>query len=261
MAKKKPTLKPILPNKGVEVAYSKALKALLAELHSEVKREIEQASKQSVAMDSKAEVLPADVITNMMKRLNRSQRQKIEQVAGEIAKSFATSNKAHAEKAFMASLKKAGFTVSFSMSKRSEQAYNAVIGENVGLIKSIGSEYLADVEQQVWQSVKGGHALGDLSKLLQERYDVSKSRAALIARDQNNKAKAVIEQARRLELGFTKAIWKHSSAGKKPRISHVYANGKEFDLEKGCLIDGEYILPGEKIGCRCYSTVVIPDMF
>lgn len=245
----------------MEAAYRKALKDLLKELHDEVKVELEQASKFAVAMDSKDEVLPADVIGRMMKRLNRAQRQKFEQVSVEIARKFATSNKAHAEKAFMASLKKAGFTVTFTMTKRSEQAYQAVIGENVGLIKSIGEKYLSDVEKQVWQSVRAGHGLGELAKLLQERYDVSKKRAALIARDQNNKAKATIEQARRLDLGLTKAIWKHSSAGKHPRQSHVAANGKEYDIEKGMYIDGEYILPGEKINCRCYSTVVIPDFF
>ena len=250
-----------MPNAGVESSYRRELNTLLKMLRDDLLAELDQAKPHAIAMDAKSEVLPTDVIERMFKRMNRTQRQKFEQVSVEIARKFATSNKAHAEKAFMASLKKAGFTVTFTMTKRSEQAYQAVIGENVGLIKSIGEKYLSDVEKQVWQSVRAGHGLGELAKLLQERYDVSKERAALIARDQNNKAKATIEQARRLDLGFTKAIWKHSSAGKQPRVSHVHANGKEYDIEKGCLIDGEYILPGELPNCRCYSTVVIPDIF
>ncbi len=66
-------------------------------------------------------------------------------------------------------------------------------------------------------------------------------------------------RARYQELGITEAIWCHSAAGKEPRPSHVKA-GKEklrFDVNKGALIDGEYILPGEKINCRCFAKPVI----
>ena len=81
--------------------------------------------------------------------------------------------------------------------------------------------------------------------------------AEFIARDQANKAHAVIERAKRQELGITKAIWLHSHAGKKPRPSHLAANSKEFDVSKGMYLDGEWVQPGELINCRCCSKSII----
>ncbi|ELZ1101181.1 TPA: phage head morphogenesis protein, partial [Escherichia coli] len=85
-------------------------------------------------------------------------------------------------------------------------------------------------------------------------------RAETIARDQNNKATAVIQSERQKKLGITKGIWRHSHAGKQPRPSHVKADGKEFDLDKGLYLDGEWVLPGEAINCRCTWSPVIPGI-
>jgi hypothetical protein len=60
-----------------------------------------------------------------------------------------------------------------------------------------------------------------------------------------------------LDLGFTKAKWKHSTASKEPRQSHLKANNKVYNIEEGCYIDGEYIQPAEKINCNCYSVPII----
>lgn len=51
-------------------------------------------------------------------------------------------------------LRKAGFTVRLQMSPYTEEMLKAAMGENVGLIKSIGVQYLGKVEQAVWASVK-----------------------------------------------------------------------------------------------------------
>ncbi|HHN9167526.1 TPA: phage head morphogenesis protein, partial [Escherichia coli] len=48
--------------------------------------------------------------------------------------------------------------------------------------------------------------------------------------------------------------------GKQPRPSHVKADGKEFDLDKGLYLDGEWVLPGEAINCRCTWSPVIPGI-
>ena len=85
-----------------------------------------------------------------------------------------------------------------------------------------------------------------------------KAQIELIARDQSNKANAVVSRARQLELGITDAIWMHSHAGKNPRKDHVAANGKRYKIAEGCLISGEYIQPGEEINCRCTSRPILP---
>jgi SPP1 gp7 family putative phage head morphogenesis protein len=107
------------------------------------------------------------------------------------------------------------------------------------------------------QSVQNGRDLGTLSKGLQKQFGVSKRRAALIARDQNNKATAVIARTRQQSLGITQAKWRHSHAGKTPRPSHVHADGEVYDIAKGMYLDGEWVWPGTAINCRCTSQPII----
>jgi SPP1 gp7 family putative phage head morphogenesis protein len=136
----------------------------------------------------------------------------------------------------------------------------ATVHENVSLIKSIPRQYLTQVEGLTMRSVQSGRDLGFLAKGLQKQFGVTKKRAALIARDQNNKATTMLNRARQTELGITEAIWVHSSAGKKPRPTHVKMNGKRYDVSEGMYDshEGRYVLPGELINCRCTSRSVIP---
>ena len=93
---------------------------------------------------------------------------------------------------------------------------------------------------------------------LEALYPKAKHRAKLIARDQSNKIHATTTRARQLELGITEAIWMHSHGGKEPRPDHVAANGRKYNVAEGCLISGEYILPGTMINCRCTCRSVFP---
>jgi uncharacterized protein with gpF-like domain len=143
------------------------------------------------------------------------------------------------------------------MTDTTREALQASMGMNVGLIRSIPSQYLAQVEKYVYEATSAGFDLATLTDNLQHTYHISRNRAKLIARDQANKANAVIEQARRKELGVKKGIWQHSSAAKEPRQSHVKAHGKEFDIDKGMYLDGKWVLPGEEINCGCTSRSII----
>jgi uncharacterized protein with gpF-like domain len=108
--------------------------------------------------------------------------------------------------------------------------------------------------------VQAGRDLGYLSKELQDRYGITKRRAALIARDQNNKATAVITRVRQQELGVTECVWLHSHGGKHPRPSHVAADNKKYDVSKGMFLDGKWTWPGVEVNCRCVARAVIPGL-
>ena len=60
-------------------------------------------------------------------------------------------------------------------------------------------------------------------------------------------------------MGVKYARWVYTYRSETPRESHVEADGRLFDISKGCLIDGEYILPGEKINCKCSFRPVIEE--
>jgi uncharacterized protein with gpF-like domain len=86
--------------------------------------------------------------------------------------------------------------------------------------------------------------------------------AALIARDQNNKATAVFVRVRQKQAGITKAMWLHSHGGKEPRKTHLANDGKLYDPAKGWFDPDpkvrRHIYPGELINCRCSSITVVP---
>lgn len=256
MRKKKPTTLPAIhPNLGIERWYKKELMKIINEIRKEVNTTIMENYKYQsslVAMDGFSDWL-GHAIDYLMDKWNT----RLNSLSERVSELFVTKSVHNYDKQLKRHLRNAGFTVRLQLTPFAEEALRASIGENVGLIKSIGVQYLGKVEQAVWASVKGGFDLGTLAKELQHAHHITENRAKLIARDQGAKANAVIEMARRKELGITKAIWRHSGGGKEPRPSHVRANGTIYDIDKGCYIDGEYIQVAEKINCRCVSLAVI----
>lgn len=264
---KKPVkLDAIHPNEGVEAAYRKKLQALAAEMSKSFIYWTRAAWKKDdpvMAQDRHPRHIPntSGAVVDLrktMQRLGKHWQDRFDSLSNELAEVFVSGATATTDAAMMAALQRAGFTVKFQMTQAAREGYQAVLQENVGLIKSIASEYLTEVQGDVWRAVSQGYDLQALTNKLQESYGVTHRRAAFIARDQSNKAKAVIENVRRQELGITTAIWQHSGAGKEPRPSHVAANGKPFELAKGMFLDGEWVLPGQAINCRCTSRAVIP---
>jgi uncharacterized protein with gpF-like domain len=190
---------------------------------------------------------------------------KLDRLSLDLSRKFARKNFTVTQTAMKAAFKEAGFTVAFSPTKASVTAYHAVAAEQVNLIKSIPAQYLKDVQSNVWTSVMKGGDLHQLSKTLQKNYDVTAKRAALIARDQNNKATGTIEKVRQQELGITDAFWQHSHGGKVPRPTHLEADGRRYKIAQG-LWDpdaqgkgkGQFVQPGELINCRCTNRPILP---
>lgn len=213
-----------------------------------------------LAQDMALDDSPAMMMRKAMRKLAKQWQSRFDDIADQLGRGFADRALSNTDVSLSDAMEQAGATVQFTMTSEMNDVYQAVIGEQVGLIKSIASEHLTQVEGLVMRSVQRGRDLGELTKDLKERYGITQRRAALIARDQNNKATSVMQATRQQALGITKGIWRHSGAGRNPRHSHVEANGKEFDLDKGMLIDGEWIMPGEKINCKCGWSAVIPGI-
>lgn len=255
------TAKAVFPNKGLEIKYRKAMQQLIAEMQGSIEYWIKAAYRDEPPRMASLVAADADPSKKMQKRLNiLSSRwvEKFEAAAPSIAEKYLRGQFKASDSAVSAALKEAGWSVEFTMTPVVRDAFEASLFENVSLIKSIPEQYFKQVEGVVMRSYTAGRDLETMVKELRDLYPKAKDRAELIARDQSNKANAVVNRARQMELGLTKAIWMHSHAGKHPRPSHVAANGKEYEIAKGCLIDNEYIQPGELIGCRCASRPVLP---
>jgi uncharacterized protein with gpF-like domain len=196
-----------------------------------------------------------------MRNLGRKWQRRFDDWGAKNGESYAKATKDQADRAFKEHLKKIGFTVEFKLTPEINDILQAAVAENVSLVRSIAAEHLADVEQLVMRSVSAGRDLGYLTKELEARYGITRRRAALIATQQNNAATAHINRARQTELGIVRGIWRHSSAHKlHPRVSHLNADGTEYEIAKGMYLDGEWILPGTLIHCLCYSKSIIPGL-
>lgn len=250
-------------NAGTRAWYDAQLRTIVDNAHSDLLALLHMVYATTDPADIGFATDAADRISAIEKALKKwadKWSRRFDKMSLDLAARFAAKAFRATEISMTAAFKRAGFTVEFKPTRESLQAYRVVAAENVGLIKSIPAEYLTDVQSQVWQSVKAGADMSTLSTGLRETYDVTTRRAALIARDQNNKAKAVIENTRRQQLGIRQAIWQHSSGGKVPRPTHVRANGKTFDLDVGMYDAHEKknVWPGQLINCRCTSRAIIP---
>lgn len=267
MAPIKPTrdieLPAVRPSAAVRAAYQKRLEREVSEMHrslifwlrAEYRKQAPRLAADTVmALDA----TPARELRAAMRKLGRRWLAKFDALAPKLADYFAQAASDRVDADLKRMLRKAGFTVKFRMSEAQRNAYDAVVEENVTLIKSVAEQHLKNVEGAVMRSVSTGRDLGTLARELEENYGVTKRRAAFIARDQNNKATSVLNRTRQQELGVRKAKWLHSAGGKHPRPEHVAFSGKTYDVDKGAFLEGKWTWPGMEINCRCTSVAIIP---
>lgn len=254
-------LKPIQPNAGIQAEYQRQLDRLVRELSDSVTYWLTAQWRSDTPEATLAtDASPAAGLRAAMGKLSTRWMRKFNDGADRLSKLFADKTLSYSDSRWTKQLRDIGFTVRPTMTASMQDAYSAVIGEQVGLIRSIGAQYLVQVQTLVMQSVQTGRDLSYLHDQLRDRYGITKRRAALIARDQNNKATATFTRTRQRDAGITQARWRHSHAGKEPRPSHVAADGKLYDVDKGMLLDGVWTWPGVEINCRCTSEPVIPGL-
>lgn len=243
-------IRPVRPNAGLTAAYRKRLYALIDAMHRSAMRwiiaEYRRQEPRIVGDESPAKSL-AEAIRRRRKQWQALFNDKADDLAGWfIGKVDVSTTNAARE-----SLKPVLPTVKFNPSRVYNATMQAHIQENVALIKSIPEQYASQVEAAVMRSVAAGGDMKALTDELEQRYNITRKRAAFIAKDQNTKATSQLNAARQTGVGIEFGEWRHSGAGKHPRPKHKKADRKIFRIAKGMKIEGKWILPGEEINCRC----------
>jgi hypothetical protein len=245
----KPTIiRAVHANRGIEIKYRRSIQKLIADLAGSVEYWLAAAYRKRPPLLAQDES-PSEFMASKIEGLKSHWSRMFEELGSSIAEHYVTKLYKASDSAFRAALKDAGWSIEFKMTPAMRDAFNASLNENVGLIKSIPQQYLQEVEGTVMRGYSAGRDLETIVRELKALYPKAAGRAELIARDQSNKANAVVNRARQMELGITDAIWMHSHAGKVPRPDHVAANGKQYKVAEGCLISGKLIQPGELINC------------
>jgi len=258
------TLHPVRPNSFVETAYRARLLSLVDRMNRSTHRWLRAAYRSNeprVAALLAQDELPATAVAARVRRLARYWQRKFDALAPDLARYFATQVSKRSTAALSTMLKRGGIAVKMRDTRAYQDVLKAAVEENVSLIRSIPQQHFGRIEGMVLRSVQTGRDLHQLTEDLEDAFGVARRRAELIARDQNNKATAVLQRTRQAELGVTEAIWVHSGGGAHPRPTHVKA-GKE--RVKFSLVDGWYdpaiqkrIWPGTEINCRCVARPVI----
>ena len=267
MAKRKPrkgevVLRPLSPSAAIGARYRAGIEALVEEMCASVEHWVRAAYKANAPhADVVFDAMPADEMAKVVGELRTRWHKNFTKGAQRLAAHFAKKASKRVDAELRAILSDSGLSVEFEMTKLQKDIAKAVVHENVGLIKSIPEQYLKKVETVVMQSVQTGRDVGQLMDDLRGQFGVTKRRASLIARDQNNKATAAFNRARQVELGVEEAVGQHSHGGKDPRPSHVKAGreGARYRVTEGWFDPDEqkHVWPGTLINCRCTSRSVI----
>lgn len=251
------TLKNIRPSYALQKEYQKKLDALIVEMSKSTHWWLMARYKSTgLALDAS----PIEALKKELSGLRNKWQKRFDEESTKLAKMFANQVLKVSDYQLSSAFRSLGLEVDLKISDRVKHSVQAVIQENVNLIRSLPTHYYTQIETVVMMAASRGRDASWLSEELKHRFGITQRRAVTIARDQNNKASSVIQSARQQEVGITQGIWQHSGGGKKPRHSHQKAGRDKliFDLAKGAYIDGEYILPGEKSNCRCTWKAVIP---
>ena len=124
---------------------------------------------------------------------------------------------------------------------------------NVGLIRSIPTEFFPDVQKHVIAAVHNGMRHETLARQLQsEILPLAKSRAALIARDQVSKYNGSLAKYTQQSAGIDKYQWR-AVHDRRTRSSHLALDLNVFSWDKPPSIGH----PGEPIQCRCQAIPIL----
>lgn len=139
------------------------------------------------------------------------------------------------------------------------------VRQNVGYITSLESDCLAELEQIIIDGFTKGRPPKAISEELQSRFDVSKSRANLIARDQIGTLSSQLTRVRHEAAGVSEYEWDTSGDG-RVRPCHAELDGKRFRYsnppamwymtKRGKVYTGRRCNPGEDYQCRCIAKPV-----
>lgn len=270
----------VVPNAGTEAAYRRDLAKAIANMSASYEYWIRAKYRRALDTNMAAGRLPdadhaqdanlpgpsesAGDLFDELARLRAHWEKHFDTLASKLAAQAVQAMYGDNVFAWSSKLKRAGFDIKLQLTPAQKLILKAKVPENVALIRSIQQQYHTDVEGIVSRNFLKGRDLATMADEIKGRGEVTTKRAALIARDQSNKATAQMNAARQQELNLRFATWLHSSGAKEPRRYHVQAGREQwvFDTQVGIDFgDGfGHVLPGEAIRCSCHGRTIIPAL-
>lgn len=255
--------KPLTAPASVEARYRVTLERLIRRMTAETERGVAGLWKVHVgdrAMDASL-VSQARILLNA---LQAKFFKAFDVLAPQVTAAFLRGVNAHSKSNLHASLSELSGGLSLKTSVidgRIKEIVKAATVENIGLIKSIPTQYFQKLQGDVMRAITQGAGTQQILDSVRNTGQVTERRAALIARDQTSKSTTALNAARMDALNIEEFEWLHSAGGREPRPLHLNVlNGRIFKVKDPPVIDertGEKGLPGQAINCRCRMIPVL----
>lgn len=145
--------------------------------------------------------------------------------------------------------------------------------QNAILIKSLPANALKDIEGIASRGLTGGKTVNEIQGEIRRKFDTTRARARLIARDQTSKLNAQLTEVRQKRIGIKEYIWNDAS-DERVRDSHsvldgmicswddatIYRRPGTTEWLKRSSIGGYIGHPGTDFQCRCWAEPVLGDI-
>jgi SPP1 gp7 family putative phage head morphogenesis protein len=117
------------------------------------------------------------------------------------------------------------------------------------------------VEKVVREGIHAGTRVENIKEQIKERFNVSESRARLIARDQVGKLNAQLAEQRQRALGVSRYEWSSSNDERvRPMHKELDHSIQRWDSPPITNEDGDRNHPGEDYQCRCQALPIVDDV-
>lgn len=264
-------LRAVKYNAGDIIWYRSELLKLIRAMNKDVRQSmIDIFESNSVASPETGAVLvavdanPVTLVKAAVAAMSRKWISLFTNLGGNISDRMVENATQSTEAQIKSAFRREDMTIQMQMTPAMIERQEAIIAENVSLIRSIPEKYFTEIEGMVYRAVsRGGDRKALVDELMakfSEREGITRRRAEFIARDQVRKATSALSSVRQQAAGITHGEWIHSGGQAKPRHSHVKAGAEHrvFELSKGCYLDGMWVMPAELPNCSCSWRPILP---
>ena len=266
MEKKNRNLGRSTPDIYTEMRMRRQMQSLVREMYKDIIKEITPEYKKHIAKSQLSNGVANDSMESyfiilIMKKMRAKWYPRFTSLSKELAQWLSKKTYKRADSLIVTKLEEYGFTVKRNTEEGYQKAVlKEVVKDSVGKWQSLPMYAAAQAQDAIMTAYSKGRDMEYLTSRLRDVAEISTDKAALIARDQINRATQQMAIASAESYGLQKGRWIHVPGEHSSRITHLNFDGEIFDLEQGLYDEDveDYVKPGELIYCNCQFVPVIP---
>lgn len=143
-----------------------------------------------------------------------------------------------------------------------QQQLDLFAEDNARLITSLAADHLDQVAGIVMRGARAGTPVARVQQEIEDRFDVTQSKAEFLARDQVGKLNGELTQLRHSAVGVTEYEWS-TSRDERVRSRHAELEGTTHNWDDPPVVDpktGRRAHPGQDFQCRCTAVPKVDDI-